>query len=36
MKSAFTFLLGAALMAHAEVRSYTLGIDVNCPYGLRA
>ena len=24
----------AATLAQAEVRSYTLGIDVNCPSGL--
>jgi hypothetical protein len=34
MKTLFTFLVGATLVAHAEVRSYTLGIDVNCPSGL--
>lgn len=35
MKLLLTFLVTlAALATRAEVRSYTLGIDVNCPSGL--
>jgi hypothetical protein len=35
MKVILTLLITLApLLARAEVRSYTLGIDVNCPSGL--
>jgi len=35
MKLLLTFLIAlASTLVHAEVRSYTLGIDVNCPSGL--
>jgi hypothetical protein len=35
MKLWITILVGLSpFLAQAEVRSYTLGIDVNCPSGL--
>lgn len=36
MKQWHPIILSAfcALLARAEVISYTMGIDVNCPYGL--
>jgi hypothetical protein len=35
MKPLLTLLISlVALTTRAEVRSYTLGIDVNCPSGL--
>jgi hypothetical protein len=35
MKLLLTVLISvASILVHADVRSYTLGIDVNCPSGL--